>query len=322
MDHNIRTIDGYGTFHGMGIISASTPLSGQFVSPSVNVLRQSRRLPTAEIVKNRGIRIVHYHGTDGLATITLASVRQLRSPTVVPPVTNLNLLWHVAWFFSEPKCPRPNWSGFMQSVCTGDHNPAAVIQMLPLIDLNPSDQSCIYSTLLFVQRQAKNLNIVNPCITFDQPLWLKAVAIIQAQKLNIVCRLGGFHMLMSFLGSIGHVMGGSGLETIFQLKYGPETVSHMISGKAVARAVRCHLLIEGALMIKLLHMILPSTGVEETESLTEKPSAVTHLQLSEVGSVLDKVQKDHLSVTDCSILESEGLIMLSDCLTQLKKIVS
>ena len=91
-----------------------------------------------------------YHGTDttnGLATITLASVRQLRSPTVVPPVTNLNLLWHVAWFFNEPKCPRLNWSGFMQSICTGDHNPAAVIQMLPLIDLNHSDQSCIYSTI-------------------------------------------------------------------------------------------------------------------------------------------------------------------------------
>ena len=91
----------------------------------------------------------------------------------------------------------------------------------------------------------------------------------------------------------------------------------MISGKAVARAVRCHLLIEGALMIKLLHMILPSTDVEETESLTEKPSAVTNLQLSEMGSVFEKVQEDHLSVKDCSILESEGLIMLSDCLTQL-----
>ena len=112
VDHNIRTLGGYGTFHGMGIISASTPSCGQFVSPSVNVLRQSRQLLTAEILKNRGICIVPYHGTDGLATITLASVRQLQSPTVVPPVTNLNLLWHVAWIFSEPKCPRPNWSGF------------------------------------------------------------------------------------------------------------------------------------------------------------------------------------------------------------------
>ena len=79
-----------------------------------------------------------------------------------------------------------------------------MIRMLPLIDLNPSDETCIYSTFLFVQNQAKLLNIATPCITFDQPLWLKAVDICSASRLDIVCRLGGFHVLMSFLGSIGN----------------------------------------------------------------------------------------------------------------------
>ncbi len=30
--------------------------------------------------------------------------------------------------------------------------------------------------------------------------------------MNIVCRLGGFHTMMSFMGSIGTMMKGSGLE--------------------------------------------------------------------------------------------------------------
>ena len=44
-----------------------------------------------------------------------------------------------------------------------------------------------------IQRQAEKLDISTPCLTFDQPLWLKAVEIIKAKAMNIVRRLGGFH---------------------------------------------------------------------------------------------------------------------------------
>ena len=93
-----------------------------------------------------------------------------------------------------------------------DLPPKSEVLFLPIIDLNPSDESCIYSTLVYVEHQARKLNIPTPCITFDQPLWLKAVEIITTKSMNIVCRLGGFHTMMSFLGSIGSMMKGSGLE--------------------------------------------------------------------------------------------------------------
>jgi len=41
----------------------------------------------------------------------------------------------------------------MQTVCEGEHSPPAV-DMLPLIDLKSTDESCIYSILLFVCQQA------------------------------------------------------------------------------------------------------------------------------------------------------------------------
>ena len=44
--------------------------------------------------------------------------------------------------------------------------------------------------------------------------------------------LGGFHLLMSFLGCIGHLMSGTGLKEILKLVYAPNTVLHMLSGKA------------------------------------------------------------------------------------------
>ena len=53
--------------------------------------------------------------------------------------------------------------------------------------------------------------------------------------------------------------GGSGLEDIFELNYGPQTVGHILSGKAVSRAIRAHFLLEAALMIKLGQFIVLSS---------------------------------------------------------------
>ena len=140
------------------------------------------------------------------------------------------------------------------------------VLLLPIIDLSPSDDNCMYSTLNYIQDQAELLNIPTPCVTFDQPLWLKAVEIIQAKSLNIVCRLGGFHTMMSFIGSIDSMMKESGLEEALETVYGANAVSHMISGKAVSRALRGHFLMEAALVNKLMSAVLPH---QEEEILVE-----------------------------------------------------
>ena len=91
--------------------------------------------------------------------------------------------------------------------------------------------------------QAKMLHVDAPFITFDQPLWQKAVYIAMSQSINIVCHLGGFNLLLSFLGSIGSLMPRSGQEEALDCCYGANTVSHMMSGKAVCschqRALSC-----------------------------------------------------------------------------------
>jgi hypothetical protein len=128
--------------------------------------------------------------------------------------------------------------------------PKASITFLPIIDLNPNNEHCIHSILIFVINQAKQLNIHVPCITFDQPLWLKATGIIAESNLENVARLGGYHTVMSFLGAIGKTMKGSGLEELMAEVYAENSVEHMLSGKAVSRALRAHFLIES----KALHI--------------------------------------------------------------------
>lgn len=124
----------------------------------------------------------------------------------------------------------------------------------------------------YIVSQAQLLNVVTPCITFEQVLWLKAVKISRGSGLDVFCRLGSFHMLMNFIGSIGKVMAGSGLEEVLEQCYGPSTVVQMLSGRAFARALRGYFLVAAGLEVLLLQQMLPGsvgTGKAECEVLTD-----------------------------------------------------
>lgn len=85
----------------------------------------------------------------------------------------------------------------MQHVCSGDHASESKVRLPPIIELNPSNENCIFPTLSFVVQQTERFNIKTTCVTFDQPLWLKATEIVHATAMNVFCHLGGFHMLMN-----------------------------------------------------------------------------------------------------------------------------
>ncbi|CAG2254537.1 unnamed protein product [Mytilus edulis] len=162
---------------------------------------------------------------------------------VVDTTKFLDFLSVVTW---PLKAPVPGWSGVMQMVHEGEHPEKSGIVFLPMIDMNASDVSCIYSTMTFICSQARHYK-VTPVLTFDQPLYWKAYTIIanepQGSALkSVVLRLGPFHMEMSFLRCIGHVMKGFGLQEVLEIIYAPNAVTHMLSGKAVARATRGHML--------------------------------------------------------------------------------
>ena len=148
----------------------------------------------------------------------------------------------------------------MQFVHHGDHPGKASVMFLPIIDMNSSDTTCIYSTLAFVTEHARRHDVA-PIVTFDQPLWWKALMIIRSEPLDsdlrrTVLRLGGFHTEMSFLGCIGHAMASSGLQELLELIYAPNAVVHMLSGKAIVRAVRAHFIVDAALNAMMLTDVL------------------------------------------------------------------
>ena len=95
----------------------------------------------------------------------------------------------------------------MQFIRTENHLKS--IKFLPITDLNSSNELCIYSTMNFVVKEVSRPNIV-PCITFDKPFFAESRLHHERKSdLPVVCRLGGFYTMMSFLDSIWDLMKGS-----------------------------------------------------------------------------------------------------------------
>ena len=106
-------------------------------------------------------------------------------------------------------------------------------------------------------------------VTFDFPIWLKAVNIIKQANLPIIARLGGFHLLKSYLGSMGNIMEVSGLLDVIQFIYpGSTTANHIIDGGCFDKAIRAHLLIDAAIYQHTMKLAL----TEEERSDIKKPS--------------------------------------------------
>ena len=72
----------------------------------------------------------------------------------------------------------------------------------------------------------------------------------------MVCRLDGFHALVSFIGRVGNLMNGSGIEESFSEVYAENSVIHMVPGKAVAGALRAHFLAKGTIFSVILDTLV------------------------------------------------------------------
>ena len=175
------------------------------------------------------------------------------------------------------------------------HPGQSSVLFLPMIDMYPGDKTCILSTLEFICKLASKHNI-SPVVTFDQPLFWKASQIVNEVEDNdrikdVVLLLGSFHTLMNLLGAIGTLMDGSGLKDILETIYGENAVIHIMTGKAVQRALRGHLLVDQCLTNQIISKIIESD--RGFESLIQ--------ELEELSCQADKgeIDVDEVIGSDC-----------------------
>ena len=196
-DHNSRTLDVRNTFHGMVVIYSVTPaFSSSFTIPRLV------DVSTEDLIKL----------TETERQILPSARKPLKFKLIelnkpVNAFDRLSSTWAATWLLNPRQ---PLWSGYMQTVNTGNYPGRASTFFILMIDLKSTDLVCILSTMHFVAEQSSKYNMT-PILTFDQPLYWKSMSINEQRDESsalkkIVLRIGGFQQMMSFLGSIGYIM--------------------------------------------------------------------------------------------------------------------
>ena len=113
----------------------------------------------------------------------------------------------------------------------------------------------------------------------------------KSKSMNVVFRLGGFHLLMSFLGSIGKVMECSRISELFQVVYSSATAVHMMSGKAYARALPAHFLTQSALELIIFQFISTLSLIEQLSTYDVYRKYLCYADSSNIEQFPDEISK-------------------------------
>ena len=150
VDHNIATLDGKGTFHGMGVIAAITN-KGHFIAKQPMRLRPKSYTKVNELVRRRGIPITSYDfpSERGLDNIIFKAYDSIMSLFTNHISSDMDHLCHAAGLFSTAAEPRPDWNGFMQDVTKGVHPHGPTLLCCPSSTLTPTMKHA-YTPLSFL----------------------------------------------------------------------------------------------------------------------------------------------------------------------------
>ena len=160
----------------------------------------------------------------------------------------------------------PEFNGYNTKICREQGHTMCQkthVQYLPLIDVPPADPSTILTALVKAQTLMADKGQQYVVFTCDQQLYRIALQVIWNHPdrfNNIIIRLGGMHLLMSFCGCIGSLMSGSGIEEVLGAAFGG--VLKMLTGKKYPQNVR-------ALTMLVEELLRPVFETYDLTSMTE-----------------------------------------------------
>ena len=178
---SIRTLTGLGTFHSMGGIKCVTPATGAHTVTTAQ--RPKTNVPASVVGEFSTVQIKSYKKSTTRSSSLVQDVFAL--PLHIPKTFSESLymtkLWLCGCWLQLTCCP--SRSGFM-SVATKDtkYYDTIKVQRLPLINIDPSNPSTIYTALCFAANECLKQKQCHCVVTFDQPLYWKAVNIVEGSE--------------------------------------------------------------------------------------------------------------------------------------------
>ena len=182
---------------------------------------------------------------------------EIESRRAASDVVRKDLIWEMTRA-SAPETSRvPAWGGFNSLVSESEIS-LTRIWYLPFINAPPCDFSTIYTTLLKLVEVTNALGQEHVLVTAHLAIHSKAEQILWTEPDplagRVTMRLGGMHLTMDFIASIGKLFSDGGLHNMVTVSevYADASVSLMLQVKQYARGIRGIRLVHKA----LIHLFL------------------------------------------------------------------
>ena len=161
---------------------------------------------------------------------------------------------------------RSGWTEFNQSLSLGEvgdkfGHEVTMVGYMPIIQAPAHEMDTLNTVVKKCMHVATVLGQQYTIITVDQALYCKLVELkwaIPEYREKLVVQLGGLHISMCFLKTIGDHMKGSGLVDSWRESglLGPNAAETVMNGKAYKRAMRAHKITLQALWRPMVPLLL------------------------------------------------------------------
>lgn len=153
-----------------------------------------------------------------------------------------NLAWRLLRYQAKNQ-PFMNWTYFNNTLSENEM-PVSDIFYMPFLNNPPTDYDTIFTSMVRLVQVAKVLKQNHIIITADLAIYSKAREILWSNPSDlqgkVTLKLGGMHLNMAFIASIGYIFGEGGLFTLLTETdvYAENTCRMMLEGKHYSRAIR------------------------------------------------------------------------------------
>ena len=163
------------------------------------------------------------------------------------------------------------WSGYMASIAHQQDIPLNATKYIfdPLINETPSHPDTVLTTMLVHEKFTAEHGQIYSYLEADMQLYKVAIHIKWSDTgrwKHMIIRPGGMYTLMSFIGCIGTLMSGTGLQKVLGAAF--KGVPNMINGKVWPKALQGMRMIVTVMMEELVEVA--NYDVEQIQVCLEK----------------------------------------------------
>ena len=239
--------------HSAGIIQIGSAQPGVMSLVIPRLLKTAAR--SLNISTSRSIPLQHYMGPKKVNPPMIPMTSGVSYADVCAREQSLNAaqLKDTQWLNSLRSDESMEWYGFNNQLARQEApspSKAATVYLFgPLIDAPPSHPDTVLTSLLYMKKSLSELGMSYANLSIDMQLYMVAQQVKwwdPTRFEDVIVRPGAMHIIMSFLGCIGTLMKGSGLDVLVGAAFGGMT--GIMNGKAWVRAMRAFRMVSVALL--------------------------------------------------------------------------